>query len=251
MISLGLIGYPLEHSFSEHHFLEKFTNEGIDDAIYQNYPLESLDGLRDLIEREPDLVGLNVTIPYKTQVLPLLDAIDPIAEKIGAVNTINIIRDEDDPTDYTLTGFNTDVHGFRESLKPLLSDQHKEAIVLGTGGASLAVTHVLKELGIPFMQLSRDPKSELEMSYDFMDKGIVEMSKLIINTTPVGMYPDVAEAPEIPYDGITAEHLVYDLIYNPEETQLLQRSLKKGAATKNGQEMLELQAEASWEIWNQ
>jgi len=119
MRSLGLIGYPLEHSFSEHHFLEKFTNEGIDDAIYQNYPLESLDGLRDLIEREPDLVGLNVTIPYKTQVLPLLDAIDPIAEKIGAVNTINIIRDEDDPTDYTLTGFNTDAHGFKESLHPI------------------------------------------------------------------------------------------------------------------------------------
>jgi shikimate dehydrogenase len=251
MKSLGLIGYPLEHSFSEHHFLEKFTNEGINDAIYQNYPLESLDGLRDLIEREPDLLGLNVTIPYKTQVLPLLDAIDPIAEKIGAVNTINIIRDEDDPTDYTLTGFNTDAHGFKESLTPLLGEQHKEAIVLGTGGAALAVTYVLKELGIPFLQLSRNPKSELEMSYDFIDRGIVEMSKLIVNTTPVGMFPELDACPALPLDGITTEHLVYDLIYNPKETLLLKKCKSSGAATKNGQKMLELQAEKSWTIWNQ
>lgn len=250
MKTFGLIGFPLDHSFSEHYFLEKFARIGIDDTIYQNFPLEHLDGLRELIEFEPHLKGLNVTIPHKKGVLPLLDAVDPIAEQIGAVNTINIIRDEDDPTDYTLTGYNTDAHGFKESLTPLLGEQHKEAIVLGTGGAALAVTHVLKELGIPFLQLSRNPKSELEMSYDFIDRGIMEMSKLIVNTTPVGMFPDVDACPALSLDGITSEHLVYDLIYNPEETLLLKKCKSSGAATKNGQEMLELQAEKSWTIWN-
>ena len=250
MRTFGLIGYPLDHSFSEEYFLDKFSKEAIDDAIYQNYPLESIDELRDLIEFEPDLVGLNITIPYKTAVLPLLDAIDPMAKSIGAVNTIKIERDEEDPSEYTLTGYNTDAHGFKESLSPLLEENHKEAIVFGTGGASLAVTHVLKELGIPFLQLSRDPQSELQMSYDFIEPAIIEISKLLINTTPVGMYPNVDEAPKIPFEGITSDHLVYDLIYNPEETLLLKESKARGAQTKNGQQMLELQAEKSWEIWN-
>jgi len=248
--AFGLIGHPLEHSFSEQYFLDKFSREGINDAVYQNYPLESLEGLRDLIGFESNLLGLNVTIPYKTEILPLLDSIDPAAERIGAVNTVKIEREEEDPSSFTLNGYNSDTHGFRESLKPLLGEQHTKALVLGTGGASLAVIHVLKELGIRFLQLSRTPKSELEMSYDLVDEGIIEMSKLIINTTPVGMYPDLDNCPDIPIQGITADHLVYDLIYNPEETVLLKKSKAKGATIKNGQEMLELQAERSWEIWN-
>ena len=250
MRAFGLIGHPLEHSFSEQYFLDKFSREGINDAVYQNYPLESLEGLRDLIEFETNLLGLNVTIPYKTEILPLLDSIDPAAERIGAVNTVKIEREEGDPHVYELTGYNSDVHGFRESLKPLLGEQHTEALVLGTGGASLAVIHVLKELGIRFLQLSRNPKSELEISYDLVDEGIIEMSKLIINTTPVGMYPDLDNCPDIPIQGITTDHLVYDLIYNPEETALLRKSKAKGATIKNGQEMLELQAERSWEMWH-
>ena len=250
MRAFGLIGHPLEHSFSEQYFLDKFSREGINDAVYQNYPLESLEGLRDLIGFESNLLGLNVTIPYKTEILPLLDSIDPAAERIGAVNTVKIEREEEDPSSFTLNGYNSDTHGFRESLKPLLGEQHTKALVLGTGGASLAVIHVLKELGIRFLQLSRTPKSELEMSYDLVDEGIIEMSKLIINTTPVGMYPDLDNCPDIPIQGITADHLVYDLIYNPEETVLLKKSKAKGATIKNGQEMLELQAERSWEIWN-
>jgi len=250
MKSFGLVGYPLDHSFSEHYFLEKFTKEGIHDAIYQNYPLENLQGLRELIEFEPNLVGLNITIPYKTEILPLLDLIDPTAEQIGAVNTVKIERDEDDPYASVLTGYNSDVHGFMESLKPLLGSQHKEALVLGTGGASLAVVHVLKELGIRFLLMAREPKNEFEMSYDFLDEAMVHQSKLIINTTPVGMFPEVDAIPNIPIEGITPDHLVYDLIYNPEETLLLKKSKAQGATIKNGLEMLELQAEKSWEIWN-
>ena len=246
----GLIGYPLEHSFSEQYFLDKFSMEGIGDATYQNFPLEHLEELRDLLEFETSLIGLNVTIPYKTKILSLLDTIDPIAKRIGAVNTIRIERDDDDSSSYTLTGYNSDVHGFRESLKPLLGKQHTEALVLGTGGASLAVIYVLQELGIRFTQLSRDPQSEYQLSYDLIDEHVVSQTKLIINTTPVGMYPDTDAVPEIPLEGITYDHLVYDLIYNPEETLLLKKSKAEGATTKNGLEMLELQADKSWEIWN-
>ena len=251
MRTYGLIGYPLDHSFSKHHFTQKFANEGIDDTIYKNYPLGDLSELRSLIESEINLCGLNVTIPHKTKILHLLDEIDPLAELIGAVNTVRIERADGDPAKFVLTGYNTDVYGFRESLTPLLNSQHQEALILGTGGSSLEVKHVLNEMDIRFIQVSRKPQGDLQISYEGLDSLRVEQAKLIINTTPVGMYPEVDACPNISYEGITADHLVYDLIYNPEETILLKKSKTSGATTVNGMKMLELQAEKSWEIWNQ
>ena len=243
----GLIGKPLSHSFSRKFFEEKFRRESIENARYENFPLDSIDQLPLLLDRHPSLGGLNVTIPYKKPVIEYLDSMDEISGTIGAVNTIKIIRSG---TRSFLEGYNTDVHGFRESLIPHLGRSEKKALVLGTGGAAEAVIYVLNDLGIEPVSVSRNPSSDKQLSYGDLDTGIVRKYTIIINTTPVGMYPDISHYPEIPYEGLTEKHLLYDLVYNPEVTLFLQKGMEAGATVINGRKMLELQAERSWEIWN-
>lgn len=236
----GLIGYPLTHSFSPKWFSEKFAAEGIE-AVYKAYPLENIESINDLLANYP-LKGLNVTIPYKKDVVEFLDYISPAVEKIGAVNCIDIRNGK-------RYGHNTDVIGFEKSLTPLLKEHHTKALILGTGGAALAVKYVLNTLGIEYQSISRN-KSEDTLTYEDITKEIIAEYPLIINTTPIGMSPDIDIAPNIPYESLTEKHLLYDLIYNPSETKFLQLGKAQGAIIKNGEEMLVLQAEASWEIWN-
>jgi shikimate dehydrogenase len=237
----GLIGHPLTHSFSPAWFQRKFERESVD-AVYHPFPLKALDALPALLGNTPDLRGLNVTIPYKTAVIPYMDDLSAEAKAIGAVNCIDIREGK-------LTGYNTDTKAFEHSLNPLLKNHHQSALVLGTGGASLAVCHALKELGIDFKLVSRE-RSEHVIAYEELSQELIQWHKIIVNTTPLGMYPHVEAYPPIPYDLIDEEHLLYDLIYNPDETQFLSLGKAKGAAIKNGLEMLQLQAEASWNIWN-
>ncbi|MFN4246467.1 MAG: shikimate dehydrogenase [Flavipsychrobacter sp.] len=235
----GLIGYPLSHSFSPAYFNNKFATENID-GRYDAYAIPSVEDLKTLLQEHPQLKGLNVTIPYKEQVLPLLNEIDAAAREIGAVNCIKIEVGK-------LIGYNTDHIGFVESLKPLLQPQHTHALILGTGGAAKAVMYALKQLGIKHKTVSRIGG---DMQYADVDEEIMDKYRLIINTTPLGMYPAINTAPEIPYQFIDSSHLLYDLVYNPEETLFLKKGKQKGATIKNGYEMLILQAEASWQIWN-
>ena len=228
------------HSFSQRYFTEKFAREGIP-ARYDNYEMPSADGVVDLIASTPELVGLNVTIPYKQDVIPLLRSLDPDAEAIGAVNVIRI-RD--------MRGFNTDVIGFRESIRPLLQSHHTKALVLGTGGASLAVKNGLRQLGIEPLSVSRNCREGM-ITYDNIDEALLRDYTVIINCTPLGTFPNVDECVPIPYHLLTSRHLLFDLVYNPEETLFLRKGREQGAATKNGYEMLIRQAEAAWEIWNQ
>ena len=236
----GLIGKTLGHSFSQCYFTEKFAREGIP-ARYDNYEMPSADGVVQLIKTTPELVGLNVTIPYKQDVIPLLRSLDPDAEAIGAVNVIRI-RD--------MRGFNTDVIGFRESIRPLLHPHHTKALVLGTGGASKAVIYALRQLGIEPLSVSRS-RREGVITYDDLDAALLSDYTVIINCTPLGTFPRVDECAPIPYHLLTPHHLLFDLVYNPEETLFLRQGREPGAATKNGYEMLILQAEAAWDIWNQ
>lgn len=236
----GLIGYPLSHSFSKRFFSQKFETEKIE-AQYENYPLKSIKEFPELI-RNYNLSGINVTIPYKQEVIQYLDSMSEEAENIGAVNTIQI-------RDGKLKGNNTDCYGFEQSLLPYLKPSHKKALVLGTGGASKAVVFILDKLGIEWKYVSRR-KSANGLTYQEVDTEIVKSHPLIINTTPLGMYPNVEECPEIDYEAIGENHLLYDLVYNPEETLFLQKGKAKGATIKNGLEMLHLQAEKAWEIWN-
>jgi shikimate dehydrogenase len=246
MKRLGLIGYPLSHSFSVKYFSEKFSREDIEGFEYRNHPIQSIYELESLIEEKEDLIGLNVTIPYKEQVMTLLDEIDPEAAEIGAVNTIRITRSSGK---IHLKGYNSDAYGFRESLLPLLGAGHQYALVLGTGGASKAVTYTLGQLGIEYQYVSRNPARD-QMHYLDLCYAIIHKYTLIINTTPLGTYPDTSAFPNIPYDLLTSGHILYDLVYNPPETEFLRLGKQKGATVKNGQEMLILQAERSWEIWN-
>lgn len=251
MNKYGLIGRTLGHSFSQRYFTEKFAREGIN-ARYDNYEMPSADGVVELISSTPELVGLNVTIPYKKDVIPLLRSLDPDAEAIGAVNVIRI-RD--------MRGFNTDLIGFRESIRPLLQSHHTHALVLGTGGASLAVKHGLRQLGIEPMSVSRHtaPSSSLTanrspltvITYDDLDAALLREYTVIVNCTPLGTFPNVDECAPIPYHLLTPDHLLFDLVYNPEETLFLRKGREQGATTKNGYEMLVRQAEAAWEIWNE
>ncbi|MBL7683232.1 MAG: shikimate dehydrogenase [Flavipsychrobacter sp.] len=235
----GLIGYPLSHSFSPAYFHHKFAKQGID-AIYQAYPILTINDFPALLNANPSLKGLNVTIPYKEQILHYLDEMDAAAETIGAVNCIKITSDR-------LIGYNTDHIGFADSLRPLLRKQHTHALVLGTGGAAKAVMYALHQLGIDCKTVSR---TSGDITYDNLNDEIIQSHRLIINTTPLGMYPDANQCPSLPYKAIGQGHLLYDLIYNPEETLFLKQGSEAGAAIKNGYEMLILQAEASWQIWN-
>lgn len=246
MRTFGLIGYPLGHSFSQSFFSKKFAEEKID-ARYLNFAIPEIGEFKGLLEQHPYLAGLNVTIPYKEQVIPYLDDLDAEAAKIGAVNVIKISWDNNKPF---LKGYNSDVKGFVDSIQPMLKPYHSKALILGTGGASKAVAHGLLQCGILFRYVSRTPKAPAHVSYDSLTPEIVSEYKLIINTSPLGMYPRTDEYPPIPYEGLGREHLIYDLIYNPEETIFMKKASEKGAVTKNGLEMLCLQAEEAWRIWN-
>jgi len=242
----GLIGFPLSHSFSRKFFNEKFLKEGID-AEYLNFELENISQLSHIIASQPDLVGLNVTIPYKEQVIKFLADTDKSAAQIHAVNTILIRRTGHH---VSLHGYNTDIIGFQQSIQPLIQKYHNKALVLGTGGASKAVVKALENLKIETILVSRNPEEKGELSYNDLDEDVMDNYKIIVNTTPIGTYPNTEGCPAIPFEMITPKHLLFDLVYNPEVTEFLKQGKKRGAATKNGLEMLHLQALASWEIWN-
>jgi len=244
---LGLIGYPLTHSFSAKYFAEKFKNEGISEYAYENFEIPKIEDFPDVIKNNPEIVGLNVTIPYKEQIIPYLDELDDEAKEIGAVNTIKIIRSVDGTV--KLKGFNTDIYGFRETLKPLLKMNHYKALILGTGGAAKAVEYVLKKIGLSVLYVSRNPESENERSYIELNEFAVKDFPVIVNSTPLGMHPNVDEFPDIPYEHLSENNLLYDLIYNPAETLFMKKGAEKGAITQNGMGMLKLQAEKAWSIW--
>lgn len=241
----GLIGFPLGHSFSKDFFNKKFISENID-AQYVNFEISQIEEIKNVIGNNKNLCGLNVTIPYKQQIIPFLDEIDDDAKEIGAVNVIKFIRKNDS---IILKGFNSDVIGFTDSIKSLLKPCHTSALILGTGGASKAVKHALLKLGIDVQFVSRK-KSEHTIIYEELTKAMIKQHKIIVNTTPLGMYPKVDQAPDIPYRFLTSEHLSIDLIYNPDETLFMKKSKEAGAVVKNGLEMLILQAFASYDIWN-
>lgn len=243
----GLIGYPLGHSFSRGYFNEKFKAEGID-AEYLNFEIPTIDDFMEVIEGNPDLKGLNVTIPYKEQVINYLDELAPDARQIGAVNVIQIIRQPKGKV--KLVGHNSDVIGFTQSIEPLLKPHHHKALVLGTGGASKAVFHGMKSLGIEPTYVSRTSKDPSYLTYSQLTPEVMAGHTVIVNTTPLGMYPKADACPDIPYDLLTADHLLYDVVYNPDETLFMKRGQAQGATVKNGLEMLLLQAFAAWEIWN-
>jgi shikimate dehydrogenase len=243
----GLIGKSLSHSYSKKIFEQKFQQLNLNTCTYQLYELRSIYDLQWLLLKENFLAGLNITIPYKEEIIPLLDEVDAAALEVGAVNTIKISRQNGN---IILKGFNTDVFGFKESLLEFIPEEfNSPALVLGSGGASKAVAFVLNEIGIPFNVVSRNGKGSF--SYDDLTKEVIAEHKLIINTTPLGMYPDVTSAPEIPYEHLSEEHFLFDLVYNPEETQFLQNGKNAGAKTKNGIQMLKLQADRAWEIWRE
>lgn len=242
----GLIGFPLSHSFSRKFFTDKFSDEGTD-AEYLNFELENISQLSHLIASHPNLEGLNVTIPYKEQVTKFLDYTDETADQIHAVNTIRICRSGHH---VSLHGYNTDIHGFQESIRPLIQKYHHKALVLGTGGASKAVVKALENLRIDTILVSRNPEEKGELSYNDLDEDVMENYKIIVNTTPIGTYPNEEGCPAIPFELITPRHLLFDLVYNPDVTEFLKQGKKHGATIKNGLEMLHLQALASWDIWN-
>ena len=243
----GLIGYPLSHSFSAKYFAKKFESESITDTDYRLFPLENIAEVTSLIELQPDLQGFNITIPYKIAILSYLDELSEAAKSVGAVNCVKIERDA---SGVRLTGHNTDVYGFRESLVPFLKPFHTKALVLGTGGASKAVCFTLQELGIRYTMVSRSGNGESVLNYSQLNEQIISDNLLIINTTPVGTFPDTEKCPDIPYKFLSSNHLLFDLIYNPAETKFLRLGREAGATILNGAHMLELQAEKSWEIWN-
>ena len=246
MKKYGLIGYPLTHSFSKRFFTEKFATEKID-AAYDNYEIDSVEKFPEIIKNNPEVIGLNVTIPYKEQVIRFLDDLNDSAREIGAVNTVKITRSS---VGVHLKGFNTDTFGFENSLKPLLKEYHKKALILGTGGASKALKYVLKKLRVEFISASIDELKENEIRYEAIDAKMMAERLLIINATPLGTYPKTETFPAIPYEFITPEHLLFDLVYNPEVTQFMAKGMAKGATVKNGYEMLLGQALKSYEIWN-
>ena len=246
MDKYGLIGFPLGHSFSISYFNEKFENEHIN-AQYINFEIPSIDGLTEILDRNPELRGLNVTIPYKEQVMKYLDAISPEAEAIGAVNVIRVTHKG---AKVYLKGFNSDVIGFTRSIEPLLEPAQKKALILGTGGASKAIHYGLKSLNMQTIFVSRTRHGDGFITYEEVTPELVKEYNVIINCTPVGMYPHADECPKLPYEAMDTHTLLYDLIYNPDETLFLKRGREQGATVKNGLEMLLLQAFASWDFWN-
>lgn len=248
MKTYGLIGHRLGYSFSRNFFTEKFTAENLTEHEYLNFELDSIDDFPGIFESGKEIAGLNCTIPYKQQIMQFLDEIDPEAGQIGAVNTIKISEENGKRI---LKGFNTDLYGFEHSLRPMLSEKHKKALILGTGGASKAIKFLFDRLGISYLSATtRDNPGELGISYNQLSNELIRDFLIIVNATPLGTFPKVGNCPDIPYQAITPDHVLFDLVYNPEETLFLKKGKEMGAKTKNGLEMLHLQALRAWEIWN-
>lgn len=245
MDKYGLIGYPLGHSFSNVYFNQKFIDEKID-AVYEKFEIPTIDLLPEVIDSNPNLRGLNVTIPYKQKVLPFLDAISPEARAIGAVNVIKVTRDG---AKISLKGYNSDVIGFTKSIEPMLDKTHSKALILGTGGASKAVDYGLKSLGLETIFVSRFQRPGT-IQYEDITPNVIKEYNVIVNCTPCGMYPNTEECPNLPYQAMDNHTILYDVIYNPDTTLFMKKGAEHGANTKNGLEMLLLQAFASWEFWN-
>ncbi|MGN6292057.1 MAG: shikimate dehydrogenase family protein [Chitinophagaceae bacterium] len=238
----GLIGYPLSHSFSKKYFTEKFEREGLKDCQYELFPISSIEDLPQLLKKHPELCGLNVTIPYKEQVLSYLHSENELVKAIRACNCIDIRNGK-------LKGHNTDVIGFERSLLEQWQPHHKKALILGTGGVSKAVQYIVQKMGLAYHYVSRKPGVH-NYSYEQLTPAIMQEYTLIVNTTPLGMYPNITEAPPIPYEALTPKHYLFDMVYNPDKTLFLKMGEEKGAVIKNGADMLKIQADESWEIWN-
>lgn len=243
MNKLGLLGKNISYSFSRAYFKEKFENEQITDTTYENFDIESIDLFPSIIKNTKNLKGLNVTIPYKEAVIPFLDKVNKKAKAIGAVNTIKITKKG------KLVGYNTDCYGFKKTLKPFLKPHHKSALILGTGGASKAIAYTFKELGITYQYVSRKQSENISFTYDSLTEADIKNHQIIINSTPLGTFPNIEDCPNIPYHAITSNHVLFDLIYNPEETKFLRLGKEQHATTINGLNMLKLQAEKAWSIW--
>ena len=246
MRKYGLIGYPLGHSFSSKYFSEKFISEAISDCSYVNFPIEKIELLVELLEKDKEICGLNVTIPYKREVISYLNEIADDASETGAVNVVKITWKDGLKT---LKGFNTDIFGFRESITPFLNNSSKNALILGTGGASKAVSYVFRQLGISYKHVSIE-KEEGCFGYGEITSEIILSAEIIVNSTPLGMYPDINSCPEIPYQYLNKNHLLFDLVYNPEVTLFMEKGKERGCRVMGGLKMLHLQAEKSWSIWN-
>ena len=244
MEKYGLIGYPLGHSFSKNYFNEKFENEGIS-AKYINFEIPNIQNLPEVIESNPELQGFNVTIPYKEKVISYLDSVSPEARAIGAVNVVKVTHKGNK---VVLKGYNSDVIGFTRSIEPMLEPCHKKALILGTGGASKAINYGLKSLGLETLFVSRFER-ENTIQYEKITPEVIKEYNVIVNCTPVGMYPHADECPLLPYEAMDTHTLLYDLIYNPDQTLFMRKGAEHGATVKNGLEMLLLQAFASWEFW--
>jgi len=241
-MKFGLIGDTLKHSFSKEYFEKKFLDLKMPHCSYHNFEFGSIEEFPALIKTHRDLRGINVTSPYKEEVIPYLDELGEMAEEIGAVNTIKVINAH-------TTGYNTDAYGFQRAIRPLLNDHHTNALVLGTGGAAEAVGYVLEKLGIEYHFVSREPEGGKTIGYDDVDEYLIADNLLIVNATPLGRFPDVKTFARMPYSALSEDHLLFDLVYNPAETEFLRKGREFGAQTVNGLDMLHIQAERSWEIW--
>ncbi|WP_367061729.1 shikimate dehydrogenase [Algibacter sp. 2305UL17-15] len=244
MYKLGLLGKNISYSFSREYFRNKFKKEDIDSVNYDNFDIQDISSFPEIIKNTEGLKGLNVTIPYKEAVIPYLDKLNKKAKEIGAVNTIKITKKG------KLVGYNTDCYGFKKTLEPFLKKHHKTALILGTGGASKAVLYTLKQKNIKCHYVSRRASKHVKYTYADLNEKIISKHQIIINCTPLGTFPNVHECPDIPYQGITNKHILFDLIYNPEETKFLSQGKQNGAVIINGLNMLKLQAEKAWSIWN-
>lgn len=244
MNKLGLLGRNISYSFSRSYFKKKFEDEQITNTTYENFDIPSIEELPKIIISNPDIKGLNVTIPYKEEVIPFLTKLNKKAKAIGAVNTIKVNKKG------KLVGYNTDCYGFKKSLKPYLKKRHKSALILGTGGASKAIAYTLKKLGIKYSYVSRTASDQVKYTYGELTESIIAEHLLIINCTPLGTFPNIENHPDIPYNGITDKHILFDLIYNPEETTFLKLGKERGATIINGLDMLIFQAEKAWSIWD-
>lgn len=242
----GLVGYPLGHSYSKTYFTQKFQELEIEHAVYRTFPISDITRLHNLVRANKSLVGLNITTPYKEMVIPYLNELDPLVLRVGTVNVVSIFRDGDN---YGMKGYNTDVDGLRKLLGSAVNGSNLSALILGSGGSAKTTGFVLKEMGIGYKYVSRNPGNGDTISYQNLNQRIVAENKLIVNATPIGMHPLYHDFPNIPYEGITEKHICVDLVYNPARTVFMQKSAEKGAFVKNGEEMLYEQADKAWEIW--
>lgn len=247
MKTYGLIGYPLAQSFSQKYFTKKFKDENID-ARYLNFEIPSVDELPELLSHHPYIAGISITLPHKETVFKYLDELDETARLVGASNVLKVTWKDKKPT---LKGYNTDLIGFTDSIKPILKEHHTKALILGTGGAAKAIAHAFDLMNIERSYVSRTPKTDKDFSYKDLTSDIINDYTIIVNCTPLGMFPEVNNCPDIPYELLGDKHLLYDLTYNPETTLFMQKGLDQGSSAKNGLEMLHCQAEAAWRIWNE